>query len=260
MAGITLREQALERLRRLIVSGNWSHEAPKCSERELAEMLGMSRTPVREALAVLVQHGLVNNYPQVGVEVRVPTLYEADQALLLRRGIESIVVCALAERAESQPEIIKAVKHLADNVEQQMLNGDIRLPEVRLAFREADSAFHSGMAELAGFTASVPLIRSLRDRIHLFRLIHSSPEPYGEYWDAAPKVRKELMDTVREHSQIVNALAAKTQGTTPRKRAVIRAREARRALVQHLKATRDRLRADLVQSEFAGGTPALQEA
>ena len=64
----SLKEQTYEALKRAITSMNIyeSSEAPKLDERHLAESLGVSRTPVREALARLEQEGLVQTIPRRG--------------------------------------------------------------------------------------------------------------------------------------------------------------------------------------------------
>ena len=69
----SLKEQTYEALRQAITSMNLYEpsEAPKLDERHLAESLGVSRTPVREALARLEQEGLVQTISRRGVFVGV---------------------------------------------------------------------------------------------------------------------------------------------------------------------------------------------
>jgi DNA-binding GntR family transcriptional regulator len=217
MGTTTMRLEALERIRREILSGAWNIGKMK-SEREIAEELGMSRTPVREALAMLVHFGLVENYPQVGVKVHVPTLSEVDQALQLRRGIETVVVEELARQRED--DAVHAVAQAADNVRMLLAHADVRSADARMQIREADTVFHTEMARWAGFGSSVDIIRSLRDRIHVYR----SYAPFSS--------EQEHMGTVEEHRMIVEAIRL----GNPRK--------ARRALVAHLTHTRDRIGED----------------
>ena len=66
-----LREEVLDGILELIVTGTLGvGDEAKTSELWIAEQLGVSRTPVREALAILAQEGVVVRRPQVGVWVR----------------------------------------------------------------------------------------------------------------------------------------------------------------------------------------------
>src|SRR5947209_8772550 len=87
-----LRAEAYQKIREMILRG----EIPlgeRTSERVIAESYAyMSRTPVREALAVLTATGVLDQTPQVGVEVHGVDSEEALQALRLRIGMESVIV------------------------------------------------------------------------------------------------------------------------------------------------------------------------
>ena len=66
---ISLHDEILGRLRNYIVEGNIPDGA-RISERQLCEMLKISRTPLREALKVLAAEGLVDLLPNRGARVR----------------------------------------------------------------------------------------------------------------------------------------------------------------------------------------------
>ena len=85
------RDSALEAIRALIFQGDLPIGV-KTSEREISERLGgnMSRTPVREALAVLTQTGIVVQYPQIGLMIPAVELEEALEAQHLREALEIV--------------------------------------------------------------------------------------------------------------------------------------------------------------------------
>lgn len=88
----SLKEQTYEALRQAITSMNLYEpsEAPKLDERHLAESLGVSRTPVREALARLEQEGLVQTIPRRGVFVVRKTKAEIIEIVIAWAALESM--------------------------------------------------------------------------------------------------------------------------------------------------------------------------
>jgi DNA-binding GntR family transcriptional regulator len=185
---MNLRDQALDGIRNLIFSRELEIGV-KTSEREIAEKLHMSRTPVREALAILSESRMVDQYPKVGVAVRDVTLDEALRILRIRSGVEGVVVEQLA--SIKSPRVIEDLRLM---VHEMKATKDIHV------FMDADTSFHCQMAGLAGFATGIGTIRSLRDRLHLFRLTRLSPTP------------QEMDAIVKEHQAIVDAIAGSSDG------------------------------------------------
>ena len=88
----SLKEQTYDALKQAITSMNLYErsEAPKLDERHLAESLGVSRTPVREALARLEQEGLVQTIPRRGVFVVRKTKAEIIEIVTAWAALESM--------------------------------------------------------------------------------------------------------------------------------------------------------------------------
>lgn len=97
----TAGEFVFERIRREIMVG---HLVPgqRLIERELTERFDVSRTPVREALKLLVRTQLAVNIPYRGVEVRRLSSTFARDLYDLRRGTEGIAAYLAAERATAE--------------------------------------------------------------------------------------------------------------------------------------------------------------
>lgn len=93
----TLRETAYRRIREHILTGELQPGEP-ISEAERAEVLGMSRSPVREALRQLAQEGLVEIFPKRGTFVTELSAREVREAFELRDAIESACARLAAER------------------------------------------------------------------------------------------------------------------------------------------------------------------
>ncbi|WP_457637974.1 GntR family transcriptional regulator [Oceanithermus sp.] len=93
-----VRQAAYEKLKQLIVSGNLQ-PGERLSEPALAEALGVSRTPVREALQRLAQEGLVEMRPGRGAWVRVLKPREVAEVYEVRALIEGEAARRAAERS-----------------------------------------------------------------------------------------------------------------------------------------------------------------
>jgi GntR family transcriptional regulator, rspAB operon transcriptional repressor len=112
------------------------------SENEIAEKLGVSRTPVREALARLRDDQLVQIVPQLGTFVSRISVEGVDDAQFLREALECAAVRMVAERADDDD--ITELRELIARQEQARDAGD---PD---AFFTLDDAFHSRICELSG--------------------------------------------------------------------------------------------------------------
>jgi GntR family transcriptional regulator, trigonelline degradation regulator len=84
-----LRQQVLDTLRQAIIDGRLAPGA-RLTERELTEMLGVSRTVVREALRSLEAEGLVHVIPNKGPVVRALTRAEAEDLYQIRAVLEGL--------------------------------------------------------------------------------------------------------------------------------------------------------------------------
>ena len=96
-----LRQQVLEALRRAIVSGRLA-PGQRLTERELIEMLGVSRTVIREALRQIEAEGLVEIIPNKGPVVRELSPVEAKDLYRIRAVLEGLAARLFAENASDE--------------------------------------------------------------------------------------------------------------------------------------------------------------
>lgn len=89
VGGASLHGEILARLRDYIVEGNLSDGA-RIPERQLCEMFGISRTPLREALKVLASEGLVDLLPNRGARVRALSEKDIHELFDLMGGLEAL--------------------------------------------------------------------------------------------------------------------------------------------------------------------------
>lgn len=208
-----LRDQALQGIRKLILDPQNSSLRDGdafTSERDIADRLGISRTPVREALAVLEQLGVLNQVPQVGIKVRKISLEEATDIVRIRRGIETAAVERIVQNANTNPEVIAELESAIREMDE--IRKDVH------RFMKADTAFHCLLVRRGALGSRVGVIQSLRDLIHLHRLQqHALP------------ALSDMSDILTEHANVVNTL------TSSEERAV-------NAVEEHLSKTLERLK------------------
>lgn len=158
----------------------------KLTEQLLAEQLGVSRAPVREAFRMLEEAGLVRTEKNRGVFVRAVPLEEALEIFELRAMMDQYVGRKLAQTLGA-PEI-RELRRMADTMEQAAKSDDAAL------FHETNLAFHDRLLELAGNAKLCAVYRKLTKELTMFRRQNLSHESMALY--------------AREHRQIVKAIAS----------------------------------------------------
>lgn len=155
----TLSDESTDRLRAAIRNGTLSPGA-RLVEQELAEMLAVSRIPVREAIQRLVEEGLVTKIPHRGAFVYLPTRKEIEEISSLRVVLERFIV----ERAIArwQPEHELALRQIVE----EMRNAASQRDFVQLY--EQDYRFHYTVWEIADHSLMLEVVSSLRARISRF--------------------------------------------------------------------------------------------
>ena len=148
----TLRQQAYQHLRERLVSGELT-AGTQLSEPDLAKQLGMSRTPVREALRQMENEGLLDYAPRFGAMVRVPDREELGEMYAVREALESFAAAEAArnigprdlEKLEAEFQRMSDLAGTVSAAADSVLDGD----ELR-DFIQADMNFHRIIIEAAG--------------------------------------------------------------------------------------------------------------
>ena len=165
------------------------------SEKELALRLGVSRTPVREALIKLSDEGLVDVFPQRGTLVAPIRIAEVMEAQFVREALETAVVRRAAEQADGH-----LTPMLAGNIEAQAVAA--RTGE-RDAFLRLDEAFHRSLSEAVALPRAWKTIQNVKGQLDRVRFL-SLPEAgqlatlTGEHADIAEAIRLRDPDLAAE--------------------------------------------------------------
>ena len=183
-----LREVVFTRLRRQILRGELK-PGERLMEISLANRLGVSRTPVREAIRKLENEGLVEMVPRRGAHVAEITRQELNDVLEVRRSLEELAISKACDRmtAEELLELKDAEKAFSLKVAEK--EADITM------LGEADEAFHDVIYRGTRNRRLIQMLNNLREQMYRFRV------EYLKDMD----VRQVL---VEEHDAIVRALEA----------------------------------------------------
>mgnify|MGYP000853343440 CR=1 FL=1 len=182
-----LREIVFGYLREAILEGKLE-PGKRLMEMQLAENLGVSRTPVREAIRKLELEGLVVMVPRKGAYVADVSIKDMVEVLEIRAALEGLAASLAAERMT--PKDVKALKVLADEFKKFHLEQNFK------GMIEKDVEFHEKIFESTGNEKLYQMSQGLREQIYRFRVRYIS-----EY--------NQSDNLVIEHDKILKAISKK---------------------------------------------------
>lgn len=161
----TLSEQVFDVVREQIVSGQIASDVP-IRQDALAAELGVSKIPLREALARLEQEGLLTSQPNRGYFVRAMSIEEAEEIFALRLALEpDAAALAAASATKDEREQVRDAFARLDRAADENLN------EVALRNRE----LHTVLVRPAGRPLTMQLIERLALMAERYVIAHLGP-------------------------------------------------------------------------------------
>jgi DNA-binding GntR family transcriptional regulator len=157
------------------------------SETHLSKILGISRTPVREAIHQLVQEGLLQVIPGRAVTVAAPSVQGILNIIHIRSLLEPEVARLLAE--SPTPEVVAALRETLTKMQQAAEQGD------RAAWSRADATWHEILAKACPNSLLGELTLQMRNRTH------------GLSVDTQTTSTR-ILDCTVEHRRVVDGIAA----------------------------------------------------
>lgn len=131
------------------------------TEEALCAEFGVSRSPVREALGMLIENGLVEKEPHKGYRVKHLGLQEILNLYDVRLALELFVVGQLAEFGIPE----ELLRKLQDNWQAILKNH----PEVTAEYHKEDEAFHMALVEANHNQALIDIYRTVVERLYFIR-------------------------------------------------------------------------------------------
>ena len=187
MLSLPLVEQAYQEIRSRILDNLWP-PGYQALEQEVALALGMSRTPVHEALIRLHQEGLIELAQRRGMRVLPVSPKDMREIYEILTALECMAAEILGLRRPSQRELLPLVE-ATQAMEKALSRDDLD------AWAKADETFHHALVELAGNTLLLDAVMGFWDRAHRARMF-------------TLRLRPKPINSTQEHMQLVDMLAA----------------------------------------------------
>ena len=180
-----LRDVVFTSLREAIIKGEL-RPGERLLEVQLAEQLGVSRTPIREAIRKLELEGLVIMLPRRGATVAGITKKHLEEVLEIRKALEVLAVDLACDKMTE--ENLNKLRRMEEEFELAIQSDDI----VKLA--DLDEEFHRLIHQSGGNERLSNILETLREQIYRYRL-------------EALKDRYQRKELVKQHRAIVEGIA-----------------------------------------------------
>ena len=190
-AYLPLRDVVFQTLREAIFKGEL--KPGEClMELQLAKRLGVSRTPIREAIRMLELEGLAVTVPRKGAEVAKMTEKEMEDVLQIRRALDELAVRLACDNMtdEGLDKIYVALK----NFEKKAKGRDVR------EIAQADVGFHDAIYQASNNPKLVNMLNNLRGQMYRYRV------EYLKDQSIYPRL-------IEEHARIYEGLKQKDKET-----------------------------------------------
>lgn len=181
-----LHVQVAERLRLLIESGELA-PGTRLNETELCEDMGVSRTPLREAVRSLATEGLIELQPNRGAIVSVVTEEDVTEILPIMASLEGLGGRLAATHME--PAKIIQVRQIHDQMISHYKNNDME------KYFETNRLIHELISEGSGNQTLVDTLQSLSAKVHRARF---TSQMTRESWDMALSEHEEIIAALEE--------------------------------------------------------------
>lgn len=195
-AYLPLRDVVFNTLREAILKGDLK-PGERLMEIQLANKLGVSRTPIREAIHMLEQEGLVVTMPRKGAEVAKMTLKDMEDVLEIREALDELAARAACQRITKEQ--LMRLKDKRQDFDHCLKSGDVKL------IAEADVKFHDIIYEATGNPKLVNLLNNLREQIYRYRVEYLKD---SENYPMLVKEHEAIYQALSEHNEeaVVHAI------------------------------------------------------
>lgn len=183
---LPLRDVVFQTLRKAILTGEFM-PGERLMEIALANRLGVSRTPVREAIRKLELEGLVVMIPRKGAEVAKITVSDLKDVLEVRCHLEEFAASLACERITEEKKV--ELKEAMVDFEKAIQQKDLKL------IAEQDVAFHDVIFRATNNQRLLQIVNNLREQIFRYRIEYIKD---FDYHDTLVKEHRQIMQTIMD--------------------------------------------------------------
>lgn len=204
----TLRSEVVEILREAIINGKLQ-PGEHLKENLIAQQMGVSRSPVREALRLLEQEGLIESFPNQGCFVKTFQPKEIEEIFTLRATLENLAFELIIHNRAMEEEDWQALEDLIEQQHQAIQEKAFE------KLTNLDMDFHEYLCKKADSERLLDMWRSLRWQIQMlfyqrFRALESVPETVDQHHHAIiDALRKGDLETLTRLNKEINLKVAR---------------------------------------------------
>ena len=204
-AYLPLRDVVFNTLREAILRGDLV-PGERLMELQLASKLGVSRTPIREAIRMLEQEGLAITIPRKGAIVAGMTEKDMQDVLEIREALEELSVQVACDKI-TEEEIAELQKNMK-NFEHSLKSGDLK------KMAQADVEFHDVIYRATDNPKLISMLNNLREQMYRYRVEYlKNPQNHEQllkeheaiYKGIVEKDKDAVTEMIRKH--IANQVA-----------------------------------------------------
>ncbi len=192
---LPLRDVVFNTLRQAILKGELT-PGERLMEKQLAERMGVSRTPIREAIRKLELEGLVVMVPRKGAEVAKITEKDIRDVLEVRAALEALAVRMACEKmdAAGQERLVK----LKDEFAKAAMNHEVEL------VIQKDVEFHDEIFNATNNDKLIHIVNNLREQIYRFRVKYiRKMEDYSVLVSEHEEIVKNILNRDKVNAEVV---------------------------------------------------------
>ncbi len=186
---LPLRDVVFNTLRQAILRGELK-PGERLMEIQLANKLGVSRTPVREAIHKLSQEGLVLMVPRKGAEVADISEKDMLDVLEVRKVLEELAVRLACDKITKEQ--IEELREAGEEFEQSLTSGDV------MEIAEADVQFHDVIYRATDNQKLIQLLNNLSEQMYRYRVEYLKDD---SVFPRLIKEHDEIMDLVEKRDK-----------------------------------------------------------
>lgn len=214
---LPLRDVVFNTLRKAILTGNIK-PGERLMEVQLASMLGVSRTPIREAIHKLELEGLVELLPRRGAQVAKISEKSLKDVLEVRRALDVLIAELACERiTEEQIKELEEAKVMFEKAVSNAEKNNVETAELA----NADIAFHNIIMEATGNDRLLSLVNNLAEQMYRYRFVYLKDVSIHD-------------DLIEEHRRIFEAIS-KRDIEMAKKTAALHIDNQEKVIIEHIR-------------------------
>ena len=199
-AYLPLRDVVFNTLREAILKGELK-PGERLMELQLASKLGVSRTPIREAIRMLEQEGLAVTMPRKGAEVAKMTLKDMEDVLEVREALDELAAKIACKKISDEQ--LANLKTIKDEFKRSMDSGDVK------KIAEEDVKFHDAIYEATNNAKLVSMMNNIREQMYRYRVEYlKDPKKEHDAIYRALESRNMELVTTEMHTHVANQAVA----------------------------------------------------